>query len=223
MKKLIILLFLMTLFLYSSTIPTSSQFLGVRERGIGVEVTSGGDIKILPKSTVGRAYIGTDYIVSSSKYDSLITYLSDGLLSIGTILITAAPEKFKTTTTSYYTIDGIQYSKSAEDNLVFSAAYTINTAAAAGTFYGAFLVQVNAAGTISTKATAADQAFATSVLAIASLPAPDTGNVSLGYIVVQSNDTSDWVANTDDMTDASDCLTATFHDTAIKVRPHTCP
>ena len=138
--------------------------------------------------------------------------MGDGLLSIGTLLISATAEDFKTTTTAYYRIDGIQYSKAATDNLSFSAADTVNTGAAAGSYWGVWLVQVNAAGTVSTKSPAADQVYASEGAAIAALPAVDADNVALGYITVQSNDTDAWVANTDDLTPTSDCLDANFTD-----------
>lgn len=146
---------------------------------------------------------------------------TDGVMAKGTILVSATAEKFKTTTTAYYRIGDIQYSKAATDNLVFSAAHTINTAAGAGKLYGAFLVQIDAAGTVSTKAVAADQSYASSAAAIAALPAADTGNVALGYIVVQAKEATDWVANTDDMTAASDCESVSFVDATELTAPGT--
>jgi hypothetical protein len=80
-------------------------------------------------------------------------------------------------------------------------------------------VQINAAGTISTKSPGADQSYASDVLAIAALPAPDAGNVALGYILVQAKTDSAWIANTDDMTPTSDCAAVTFSNTAIKALP----
>ena len=148
------------------------------------------------------------------------TFLADGLLQISTLAISGtAAEKFKTTTASFFTILGIQYTKAATDNLTFTAAQTINTAAGVGDFWGIWLVQINAAGTVSTKAPSADQVYTTEALALAALPVIDASNVSLGYITINANVDSSWTANTDDMTDASDCLTATFTDTAIKALP----
>jgi hypothetical protein len=49
--------------------------------------------------------------------------------------------------------------KAITDNLEFSSAYTINTAAVAGQFWGAFRIQMNSAGTISTRAVSQDQVF----------------------------------------------------------------
>ncbi len=136
--------------------------------------------------------------------------LADGLLAHGTLAITTNTAKFKTTTTSYIRLSSIQYADAATDDLVFSANYTINDEEAAGKLFGAFLVQVNAAGTISTLAVAADQGYATSALAVAALPAAATGNVAIGYIVVQAKEATKWTANTDDMVAASDCETIAF-------------
>jgi len=139
---------------------------------------------------------------------------TDGLMAIGTLLISGTAEKFKTTTTAEFIIDGVPHTKAAADNLVFSAADTINVGAATGTFWGAWLVQTNAAGTVTTKPAAGldDQVYTTEALAVAALPAADADKAALGYITVNSDTDVDWVANTDDLTDASDCTTADFYD-----------
>jgi len=120
--------------------------------------------------------------------------------------------QFKTTNTWYATFGGIQFSNVAEDSLTFTANHTVNTGTATGDFFGAILVQSLEDGTISTKVVSADQVYTTSAAAIAALPAADALNVALGYIVIAANSDSAWTANTDDMTDASDVLTATFVD-----------
>lgn len=164
-----------------------------------------------------------DHATNKTIIDSIKQELNranaSGCLSIGTLAISATPEKFKTTTTAYYRISGIQYSKAATDNLVFSAADTINKGTAAGLYYGIWLVQINAAGTVSTKSPSADQVYTSSALAIAALPAVDTGNIALGYILVQSKTGAAWTANTDDLTNGSDCQTATFTDTTPLTAP----
>lgn len=150
--------------------------------------------------------------IITSTINGLRAYVANGMKAIGTLAISAVPEKFKTTTTAIYAIAGVFYAKAATDNLVFAAADTINTGAAAGQFWGVWLVQINAAGAISTKSPAADQVYASEALAIAALPAPDAGNVQIGYITVQTKANIDWVANTDDLTAASDCGAANFYD-----------
>ena len=149
--------------------------------------------------------------------NALRAYAADGLLTISTLAITVAAEKFKTTTTAFYRIGGVHYSKAATDNLVFSGVSTINVAAAATTaHWGAFLVQVNAAGVVSTLPAAytsgTDQDYATEALAIAKLPAPTALNVQLGYITVQTKASTNWIEATSDMTPASDCTAANFYD-----------
>lgn len=149
--------------------------------------------------------------------NAIRTYIADGLLAIGTLAISATAEKFKTTTTAFYRISGVHYSKAATDDLVFSGTSTINTAGAAGTtHWGAFLVQINAAGTVSTKPAAytsgTDQDYASEALAIAALPAPDAANVQIGYITVQGKASTAWIEATSDLTAGSDCQSRNFYN-----------
>jgi hypothetical protein len=152
--------------------------------------------------------------------NGLRTWLADGLLQIGTLLISATAEKFKTTTTLIYTIAGLPYTKTATDDLVFSAANTINTAAAAGTnHWGAWIVEIGVDGSFHTKpaafTSAADMDYADEASAIAALPAATASHVQVGYITVQSLDTTDWVANTDNLTEgvgAGNCTSGNFYD-----------
>jgi hypothetical protein len=132
--------------------------------------------------------------------------LSGGLLAIGTLAIDATAEKFKTTTTAYSRIGGIQYSKAAATAIVFSAGHVISASK-----FGVILIQVNAAGTVSTKVPGATQAYNTAPLALAALPAADAGNVALGYIAIAAK-AATWTANTDDLTNGSDLTTASFVD-----------
>lgn len=96
----------------------------------------------------------------------------------------------------------------------FSAADTINTGAATGQFWGAWLVQITTGGTISTKSVGADQVYATEAEAIAALPEADTGNVAMGYVTVQSNTDVAWTAGTDDLVAESDCADVNFYSAA---------
>jgi hypothetical protein len=129
-----------------------------------------------------------------------------GLHDIGTLAISATAERFKTTTTALYRVNGVQRTKAATDNLTFSAAHVITASK-----FGVVLVQINGAGTVSTKVPASPQAYNTDALALAALPAPDAGNVPLGYIAIENN-AGDWTGNTDDLTAASDVTTAAFVD-----------
>lgn len=135
----------------------------------------------------------------------------------GLLAIDATPEKFKLiTNTIVATVAGVVIRKAPTTANVFSAAYTVNLAAGAGTaHWGAFVVQVNASGTVSTKAVSADQDYATEAIAISHLPAADAGKVAVAYITVQAKTGGlAWTATTDDLTPTSDCTTAHFYNTA---------
>jgi hypothetical protein len=153
-------------------------------------------------------------------WDMLVPYDNNGVLQVGTLAVSAVDDaEIKTTTTAYYKINGIQYSKAATDELPFSAADTINTGEAAGDYFGVWLVQINAAGVISTKSPAADQVYESAEAALEALPAVDSGNVALGSIVIGANTDSKWTAQTDDLVAASDCASITITDADIRPLP----
>lgn len=136
---------------------------------------------------------------------------SDALLATGTILISGvAAEKFKTTATAEYLVGRKYKTKAATDNLVLSAAHVVTASK-----FGIILIQINAAGTVSTVVPAATpttaMAYNTAALAVAAMPAPTAGNVPLGYIIIEA-DSGGWIGITDDMTNGSDLTTATFVD-----------
>jgi len=180
------------------------------KRAWGIE-TQGGQ-----KDPFGALYEQHNAVVTD--LDTLAGLMGDGLLQIGTLAVSAGDASdFKTTTTIYFRKNGIQYSKAATDSLAFASAYTINTGTATGSFWGAFLVEATAADTpvITAKASAADQVYTSEAAAVAALPDATAGSIAIGYITVNANDDTDWVANTDDMTDASDCATADFYDADV--------
>lgn len=124
----------------------------------------------------------------------------------GALAISATAEKFKTTQTAAFLVGGVSHTKAATDDLVFTAAHVITASK-----FGVILVQINAAGTVSTKVPASPQAYDDAPTALAALPSADVGNVALGYIAIENN-AGDWTANTDDLTNASDVTTAAFND-----------
>ncbi len=139
----------------------------------------------------------------------------DGLYDEAALAISAGDATdFKTTAIAAFKIGAVQYTKAATDTLSFTVANTINVGTASGFFFGSWLVQINAAGTISTLPAGglADQVYTTAALAEAALPSPTAANVVLGHITIAANEDLAWTANTDDMTDASDVLTAVFVD-----------
>ena len=132
----------------------------------------------------------------------------NGVLSPAGLAIDATPEKFKTTLRFVGRLNGETFGKAATTALTFSAAHVVTASK-----FGIVLVQITPAGVISTKVPGATQttamAYNTAALALAALPAVDTGNVAMGYIAI-ANNAGDWTANTDDLTAASDVTTATF-------------
>lgn len=155
---------------------------------------------IVPYGPNGGVAAGTDGLLLELAHKPTVC------LAKGTLAIHSTPEQFKTTTTALYRVNNAQYSKTAATGLTFTAAHVVSASK-----FGVILVQVNAAGTVSTKVPGATQAYNTAALALAALPLPDAGNAAIGYIAI-ANNTGDWTANTDDLTNGSDVTTATFVD-----------
>ncbi len=116
-----------------------------------------------------------------------------------------------------YAIGGTVYTKAATTAIVFSANHIVAAAK-----YGIVLVQINGAGSITTKVPGATQttpmSYATAVAALAALPTADSGYVAIGYITLD-NSTSQgsgtaglWTANTDNLTDTGDITDSGFVD-----------
>ena len=113
-----------------------------------------------------------------------------------------------------YRVNNVLYSKAAVPaGTAFSAADTINTGAATGTFWGVWLVQINTSGTISTKPGGglSDQVYTTEAAAIAALPGTDVDNAPVGYLTIAATADSAWTAQTDDITSGSDNTSVTFY------------
>lgn len=156
---------------------------------------------LLATAPDGGVAIGTDGVLVP-----VTPALANALLVDGNLAIDAVPEKFKTTQTACYLVNGISRTKAATTALVFTAAHVITASK-----FGVILVQIDAAGNISTKVPGANQAYDNAPAALAALPAVDAGNVALGYIAIENN-AGDWTANTDDLTNGSDLTTAAFTD-----------
>ncbi|MCR4339255.1 MAG: hypothetical protein NUW01_05125 [Gemmatimonadaceae bacterium] len=188
--------------------------------GFDAEITSDHANSIVFDTEVKADFASYKTVVDALKTlaNDLRTYVSDQMLAIATITVSATAEKFKTTTTAIYRIAGTHYTKAATDNLVFSAANTINTAGAATTaHWGVWLVQIDSAGTVSTKPGGglADQDYADEATAIAALPAVDASNIQLGYITVQGLASTAWTATTSNLTvggGAGNCTARNFYD-----------
>jgi hypothetical protein len=122
-----------------------------------------------------------------------------GVTSTGPTLTMNASTKDKMDATAFtYVVEGIPVSKSAAEDLEFSAANTINTGGAASALWGAWLFQVNASGTISTKPAGGltDQVYATEQEALDALPDVDSGNIAIAYLTLQVKASQTWTCNT---------------------------
>ena len=86
------------------------------------------------------------------------------------------------------------------DNLVFSSAFTINVAAAAGVHWGAVRVQMDSTGTFSTKVSSADQAYTSETPAINAAPKPDAGFFDCGTISIEMATGTTFTAKTTALT-----------------------
>jgi hypothetical protein len=155
--------------------------------------------------------IGTDGVLISKPPTVANSIVVDGNLAID-----AVPEKFKTSQVLAYFLNGVLRTKAATTALVFTAAHTITAAK-----FGCILIQIDAAGNISTKVVASPQAYDNAPAALAALPAADAGKIAIGHIAIENN-AGDWVANTDDLTNGSDLTTAAFVDATESV-PSTTP
>ena len=125
----------------------------------------------------------------------------DGVYSQAGLGIDAVTTKIKTTNTVKYSIGGTNtYTKTATTNLAFTSADTINTETNAYDCYGAWRIQINSAGTISTKAPSTNQIFSSYTNALLAVPAVDSDNVSLGAVIVLSPTSTTFIAGTTELT-----------------------
>ena len=93
--------------------------------------------------------------------------LLDGILVPGVVAVDSTPEQVQVTQTFIYRIAGIRYDKAPTTGIAMVASKTINVGLAAGQFWGVFLIQINAAGTVTMKAPSNDQVHASEAAAIA--------------------------------------------------------
>lgn len=118
----------------------------------------------------------------------------DGALVAGALTVHSTPEQLALAL-SRYVVGGRVVEKAAATAITFSGAHVV-----VASHYGIILVQINNAGTVSTKVPLASQEYDTAAEAEAALPAPDTGNVAVAKILILA-DSGNWVANTDSLTD----------------------
>lgn len=107
-----------------------------------------------------------------------------------------------------YTVGGKFVEKAAATGITFTANHVVTAS-----LWGIILFQIDNAGTITTKVPAATpttaMVYTSAANAVAALPSADSGKLALGYVII-ANNTGDWTANTDDLTNGSDVTTATY-------------
>ena len=132
------------------------------------------------------------------------------VLSVGT-----TAERIANTAFTYH-IGGTAYSGAVSAaGSQFSAANTINSGAVAGTFWGAWLIEMDSSGNVTTSPAGglSDQVYASEAAALSNLPAPTYH--PMGYVAIECNTGASWTANTDDLTEASDCTSCNFYNTSV--------
>lgn len=146
--------------------------------------------------------------------DIVLAARLNAIASSPTLAIDTTPEDFKLAA-FVARVNGKWVEKGAATGISFTAAHVVTALK-----HGIILVQMDNAGTVTTKVPAATpttaMAYNSSALALAAKPAPDSGKIELGYILIEAG-AADWDGNTDDMTDASDLTTAVFASAAVDV------
>lgn len=138
--------------------------------------------------------------------DTAILYWNngDGVYNGGDVQKSSEPEDFKTTRTLRYRISSTNYEKAALDGIDFTTGHVITASK-----WGVILVEIDTSGNFASKVPASTQAYNTEAEAVAAVPSVTTNKARVGYWLIQNN-TGDWTANTDDLTNGSDLTSATF-------------
>lgn len=86
--------------------------------------------------------------------------------------------------------------KAITDNIAWSTAYTINTAAASGQFWGAFRIQMDSLGAVTMIAVTSDQAHVTEAAALMTVPPAQVGQINLGTVTIRCATGAAFILNT---------------------------
>lgn len=185
-------------FALSPALSKTSHCFARHKPGVGFQVS---DLNV-QASAVTAAVSLNAYIASE---------VLGGVITAGAIAIDATAEKFQVALRRAI-INGVFVEKAAVTALLFTAAHTITGA----NKYGVIVIQQDNTGAYSSKVVGNGQAYATAAAALAAAPAADAGKLRVGYITIQAKNAT-WTANTDDMTNGSDCVTAVFTTDAATV------
>ena len=131
------------------------------------------------------------------------------IITATTITVHSTPEQLAVA--AFYAVANGRYvAKAAQTGITFTAAHVVSAGK-----YGVVLLQMDNAGTISTKVPAATQAYDAAAQATAALPAADAGKVAIGWLRIQAKAGAAWTANTDDMTAGSDLQAITITNNPV--------
>lgn len=149
-----------------------------------------------------------------SAFNALLTWLgANGVINPCTITIGSSATTIATSKCELSFL-GVPSEIAADASQAFDAADTINTAGAAGLFFGSWLVQFPTAGTpsIIPAGGLSDQVYtsAAAALAAAKATSPTALHVVAGYVTIGANSGASWTANTDDLTPGSDCVSVNY-------------
>jgi hypothetical protein len=135
-------------------------------------------------------FVPTDTMVRV--YKNTVLRLAHGVTATGTGSMNATTKDKFDMTAFAGVIEGVAFSKAAQEDLEFSAADVITA-----NLFGAWLIQSTVAGVVSTKPAGGldPQIFASAAEALDRLPAPDAANIALGYVLID-NGAGDFTCNT---------------------------
>ncbi len=132
------------------------------------------------------------------------------VLIAGALTVHSVPEQLALAA-SVYVASGKVFPKAAAVAIAFSAGHVISADK-----FGVVLIQIDNAGTVTSKVPLATQAYASANAALAALPAADAGKLAIAYLAIKAKVGAAWTAITDDLTAASDLETISIVMTAAK-------
>lgn len=180
----------------------SANLLGLTPDRRMAKVNFDANMQIAALATDCQSYTATVQIQALVTHDGFNGPVTNPRLEVDTRTVAAATVTKLRCGAFDYMIDGVLYHTNAQKQIAFTAAHPVTADK-----WGAILIQINAAGTISTKISGATQTttqtYTTSAEARAALPAPTAGSVAIGVLVIEAKNAA-WTANTDDIVAGSD-------------------
>lgn len=166
-----------------------------------------------PFQVVGAQIAAVAY-TADIDVDIVLAGRTFAVASSPTLAIDSTPEDFQLAA-FVARVNGKWVEKGAATGVSFTAAHVVTALK-----HGIIAIQMDSAGTVTTKVPAATpttaMAYDTAAAALAALPAADSGKLRIGYILIEAG-AADWDGNTDDLVAESDVAAVTFASTAVDV------